>query len=273
MLLALLFAVFAFHLKLKKVPDEKTISHFASFMSRSFEVMNKIAPECQFTLLTGEKINLSDIVGKKCIVINFFATWCEPCKREIPSLNKFYEKLSKMNVFMVGVSSEKMAVIEKFLEENKINFHVAVDDGEIEKKFAIEVYPTTVVIDGDGKIVAYITGAIYNPEATLEPKVKSAVAMIQSGKGISKEQFLKQSKIQSPYGLKYQETKRGLTEQEKRIAKQIYCPRGCGKNLIECDCSMCREAIEEMKEEMKKCTSEKEIVKKINTRYCSVKDD
>ncbi|MGC9065521.1 MAG: redoxin domain-containing protein [Candidatus Ratteibacteria bacterium] len=206
-------------------------------------------------------------------MINFFATWCEPCKREIPSLNKFYEKFSTENLFMVGVSSEKMAEIEKFLEENKINFNVAIDDGEIEKKFAIEVYPATVVIDGDGKIVSYITGAIYNPDATLEPAVKTAVATIQSGKGISKEEFLKQSKIQSPYGLKYKEEKRELTEQEKRIAKQIYCPRGCGKNLIECDCSMCREAIEEMKEEIKKGTSEKEIVKKINTRYCSVKDD
>ncbi|MGB9642350.1 MAG: hypothetical protein ACP5JO_02680 [Candidatus Ratteibacteria bacterium] len=63
----IIFTVFALHLKLKKVPDEKTISNFASFIGRSFEVMNKIAPECQFTLLSGEKINLSDIVGKNVL--------------------------------------------------------------------------------------------------------------------------------------------------------------------------------------------------------------
>jgi len=272
LLLALLSAIGAFHLNLKKTPDEKTIERYASYMALSFEAVGKVAPECQFTFLTGEKINLSDIAGKKCIIINFFATWCEPCKREIPYLNEFYEKFSGEKLSMVGVSSEKKETIKKFLEENKIDFNVAIDDGVIERNFGISSYPTTVVIGADGRIQFYNTGAIYNTEATLEPIVKRILSEIESGKTISKEEFLKLSRAESPIGVREHKKKGKLTEKEQRIAKQIYCPRGCGKNLIECDCAMCKEAIEMMRKEIEKGTPETEIVKKINVFYCSVKE-
>ncbi len=273
LVLILVLAVGAFHFYLKKNPEESLVEKYASYLSLPMEIVGKTAPECEFLLLSGEKVNLSDLVGKKCIVINFFSTWCEPCRREIPSLNKFYGKFSPEQMFMVAISSEKRETVEKFLKENKISFPVAVDSGEIEEKFAIDSYPTTVVIDTHGRIRFYESGAIYNTAVTLEPVVQKVITLVESGNGISREEFLRMSKVESSLGLKPEKSKKKLTEEEKKIARKIYCPRGCGRNLIDCDCTMCKKAIGEMREEMEKGKSETEIVRIINTRYCAVKND
>jgi len=162
--------------------------------------------------------------------------------------------------------------VERFIQEEKVSFPVALDDGQVEEKFAIDSYPTTVVIDARGKVVLYQTGAIYNTAVTLEPEVNRTLSDLRKGRGISQEEFVRASRLEAEAGVwPGSKKKKELSEQEKRLARKIYCPRGCGKNLLECNCSMCKKAIEEMKTELAAGLSEEQVVKKINTRYCSEK--
>ncbi|HOJ39221.1 MAG TPA: redoxin domain-containing protein [bacterium] len=264
--------VFFFHLKLKESPSEKQLNQLAGFFAKPRLLTGITAPSFETTLLSGEKFRLAEVAGRKCVILNFFATWCEPCRREMPGLNKFYQRYSRQDVYLLGICSESREKVERFIQEEKVSFPVALYDGQVEEKFAIDSYPTTVVIDARGKVVLYQTGAIYNTAVTLEPEVNRTLSDLRKGRGISQEEFVRASRLEAEAGVwPGRKKKKELSEQEKRLARKIYCPRGCGKNLLECNCSMCKKAIEEMKTELAAGLSEEQVVKKINTRYCSEK--
>ena len=71
------------HYKLKPAPDEKQIREYAQSMSNSTEWQGKMAPDFELKTTDGQKFQVSENVGKKTIVLNFFATWCGPCRAEM----------------------------------------------------------------------------------------------------------------------------------------------------------------------------------------------
>ena len=116
-----------------------------------------------FTLkdLEGHNVKLSDYRGK-VVFLNFWATWCPPCRAEMPSMQKLYEKLKGKDFEMLAISVDRQgkSVVEPFIEKNSYTFRVLLDsDGKIASQYGIVSIPTTFIIGKDGKIVSKIIGA------------------------------------------------------------------------------------------------------------------
>lgn len=123
-----------------------------------------------FTLYdqNGKKHKLSDYKGKT-VFLNFWATWCPPCKAEMPYIEQLYKEYNKNNkdVVILGVASpnldregSKEDIIE-FLQQEKYTFPVVMDNnGELAYQYGISAYPTTFIIDKEGYITQYVPGAM-----------------------------------------------------------------------------------------------------------------
>lgn len=96
-------------------------------------------------------VDLSEFTGQP-ILINFWATWCTPCKDEIPLLISYSEKYPRLKI--IGISSyESRATVEKFLENTPIPYLVLLDtEGKVADQFQIIGYPTSFLVDAEGKL-------------------------------------------------------------------------------------------------------------------------
>ena len=114
----------------------------------------KVAPGFELSDMDGEKRKLSDYKGKP-VIINFWATWCPPCRAELPAMNRAWEKIKKENIEMLAVNvGEDEDTIFAFTGEYPIDFTVLLDEtGEEIKKWPIRGLPTTFVLDKEGRIV------------------------------------------------------------------------------------------------------------------------
>jgi thiol-disulfide isomerase/thioredoxin len=95
-------------------------------------------------------IQLSQYRGK-VVVLNFWATWCTPCKDEMPLLQKYADAL-KSKIVVIGINSQEAVVdVKAFVDANALSFPIALDgNGEILRKFLVHNYPTTFFIDPNG---------------------------------------------------------------------------------------------------------------------------
>jgi len=105
----------------------------------------------------GKEYSLSDFRGKK-VLLNFFATWCPPCRAEIPDFERFHRE--NKDVVLIGINiQEDKATVEEFLSSMGVTYPVLLDrDGKVSAQFGIEGIPTTFLIDENGKIVAKNVG-------------------------------------------------------------------------------------------------------------------
>ena len=116
-----------------------------------------------------KKINISDFKGN-LLILNFWATWCEPCKEEMPSLNNLQinSELDRLKIFTINIGNENMEKVNKFfLDLNIQNFEPYFDTPiTLAKKFSLRGVPTSILIDKNGKEFARIIGSIDfdNPE-------------------------------------------------------------------------------------------------------------
>ncbi|MCX7976795.1 MAG: TlpA family protein disulfide reductase [Bellilinea sp.] len=106
-------------------------------------------PDFALEGLDGKKYSLSSFSGKP-VLINFWATWCDPCKAEMPLFESLYRKNSE--VVVLGVNyNEPVNVIRRFIEERDLTFPILLDEeGKIAEKFQVFGFPTTYFIDRDG---------------------------------------------------------------------------------------------------------------------------
>ncbi|MFK7681916.1 TlpA disulfide reductase family protein [Bacillus sp. Wb] len=124
-------------------------------------------PNIQLETLDGKAFNLKDYQGKT-VILNFWATWCPPCKAEMPDMQKFYEEHKNKNVEIIAVnltSAEKNKEdIKRFTDEYGITFTVPLDkSGEISNQFNVVSIPSSYLIDDKGVIRRHVVGPMsYN---------------------------------------------------------------------------------------------------------------
>jgi|SRR5690625_371045 len=112
-----------------------------------------VAPDFELSTLEGETMRLSDFRGEP-VMLNFWATWCPPCRAEIPDMQKFYEDkdVTILAVNLYGSEQDKDDVPE-FIEEFGMTFPVLLDEeSKVSTKYNIQPIPTTYLINSDGRI-------------------------------------------------------------------------------------------------------------------------
>jgi len=111
----------------------------------------------QKSSLDGTLINLSDYLGQ-VVVLNFWFTACPPCKREIPELNRLVSQYKDQGVQFLAITYDQEELVRPFLEQYPFDFTILPNAHDVIKDFEIIVYPTTIVLDKNGKIVNMIMG-------------------------------------------------------------------------------------------------------------------
>lgn len=132
----------------------------------SFGLTGKAAPDFKLKTLDGKEISLSQLKGKP-VVVNFFASWCPPCIKEMPDLNAFAnEYKDKVTVLGLNVTTnDRVEDVKKMVAEQKLTFPVLLDEkGAAAVAYKIVPIPTTFFIDKDGVIQDVLIGAARDKE-------------------------------------------------------------------------------------------------------------
>jgi len=143
-----------------------TSTSAASFEVKNIGSADKKQEMVDFTWSeNGKDVKLSDFKGK-VIVLNFWATWCGPCKRELPSLSQLSTDLKNKNFKMIGVSvDDDQATVDNFLRSNNLSYTILHEPNKLVAKYmevagvADNVIPQTFIIDKNGKIVESLIGS------------------------------------------------------------------------------------------------------------------
>jgi len=148
-----------------------------STASKTYETDPVPAPDQSLKTLDGETLNLAEQDGK-VVLVNFWATWCAPCRREIPDLVNLYDELRAQGLVIVGIAvdQEGAQVVEPYVKDKQINYPIVLDpEQSIEKHFeAMYGLPTTYVINPDGKIVRRVLGVF--PVDEMKPDLEKMLS-------------------------------------------------------------------------------------------------
>jgi len=129
-----------------------------------------------FTLrgVHGEAVSLSDWSGQVRL-IDFWATWCAPCREEIPWLKQLQETYGGAGFTILAISDENVDIIREFVEQNRIDYPNLVDPGEVSREYGVISLPTAFLVDRDGNVVEEFRGV--KPRRILEGKVRELLDM------------------------------------------------------------------------------------------------
>ena len=128
----------------------------------------KLYEDVIFMNVKQKNVNLDDFKGK-LIILNFWATWCAPCKEEMPSLDELQSntKLNNLKIFPINIGQEDTSKSESFFKELNIkNLDIYIDAPiTLAKKFSLRGVPTTIIFNKEGKEFSRIMGSIdFNDE-------------------------------------------------------------------------------------------------------------
>jgi peroxiredoxin len=123
---------------------------------KSLEELDRVRAGADFTLpdLAGRSWRLRDLKGK-VVLVNFWATWCPPCRKEMPDLEALYAEYKDKGLVVLAVSDEERAKVEPFIAARKYTFPVLLDEGrKVSEALRIEGIPKTFIYDREGRLAA-----------------------------------------------------------------------------------------------------------------------
>lgn len=124
-----------------------------------------IAPDFKLQTLDGQTVQLSDYKGKK-VVVNFWATWCKPCRTEMPHMQKYYDKRAeKDNVEILALNltynDKGPDNVQKFVDSYDLSFPIVLmENDKLLQDYEVLSMPSTIFIDTDGRVQHQYTGAL-----------------------------------------------------------------------------------------------------------------
>lgn len=121
-----------------------------------------LAPDFELTTLDGRKVKLSDYRGKK-VILNFWTTWCPPCRAEIPDMDKFYSSYKDKDIVILGVNLTKaeqdQTSVKSFIKEYRVTYPIPLDkESLVAEMYQVSAIPTSYIIDPQGTIIQKIVG-------------------------------------------------------------------------------------------------------------------
>jgi peroxiredoxin len=120
------------------------------------EEADRARQNAAFTLrdLKGVDWSLQDLRGK-VVLVNFWATWCPPCRKEMPDMEAIYQRFGPRGLVILGISDEEAPTVQKFLAEQKYTYPILLDPGrKVTQQFGVEGIPNSFLYGRDGKLVA-----------------------------------------------------------------------------------------------------------------------
>jgi peroxiredoxin len=128
---------------------------FAAAMARlQADDQQRQNPDFTLTDLAGKKWSMSELRGK-VVLVNFWATWCPPCRKEIPDMEALYDKFKNQGLVVLGISDDDEAKIREYAAAQKINYPLLLDPGrKVTELFRVEGIPKSFVYDRSGKLVS-----------------------------------------------------------------------------------------------------------------------
>lgn len=150
------------------------------------EVKGKVAPDFALQDLQGKQVKLSDFRGK-AVLLNFWATWCGPCKVEMPWFVELQKQYGPQGLQIVGVALDDSGkdAIQKYANEMGVNYTILQGQDSVGDAYGAIGLPTTYFIDRDGKIIDSASGLVSRSE--IEDNIKKALSERSSAQTASQQ--------------------------------------------------------------------------------------
>lgn len=134
------------------------------------------APDFTLKSLAGKNIKLSELAGN-VVLINFWASWCAPCRQEMPLLNALHNKYAPLGFTVIGVNvEEQVSNARGFIDKFPVDFPILLDsDNSVSRLYNVVAMPTTLVVDRDGNLRFLHQGYQPGDEAKYRKMVKTLV--------------------------------------------------------------------------------------------------
>jgi thioredoxin-like negative regulator of GroEL len=163
-------------------PEEKQASEARLLLSDSRRGREEFAPEFEVSTLQGQTISLKQLVGR-VVVMDFWATWCPPCRESVPELKELTRKYPTEKLTLISVSADKdERAWKEFVARKNMDWAQYRDaDHKILDTFGIHSFPTYLVIDGDGIIKERLTGL--NPQQSVVARLRSTLGQMPQLEG------------------------------------------------------------------------------------------
>ena len=125
-----------------------------------------LAPDFTLDRLDGGKLSLSDYRGEKPVVLDFWASWCPNCQRDMPKLSALYDEFSD-EVEVIGINlRESTSTVQRFIDSRGITFPIVMDKGSVSRQYGIRYTNTHVLINTDGSVAQIVPGDISRSHIT-----------------------------------------------------------------------------------------------------------
>ncbi len=148
---------------------------FTGLHASALEV-GQAAPDIALSSIDGKNIRLKELRGQ-VVLVNFWASWCGPCRQEMPLLEDMYKKYSKLGFTILGVNVEQdNSKAKAYLRDVTVTFPILLDPQNIASKlYNVEAMPTTAIVDRNGKIRYVHLGYKAGYEETYKKQIKELV--------------------------------------------------------------------------------------------------